>query len=129
MSREKLSFSSTPTVNPGDMQKDEEVSGKFLGLKVVKIPGREDPSTLIRLTDVNGVEFGLWANKSIEQRVMDLQEGEVYIFVALGEMKNQKTGRKFKGFDVYHGTSDELTFDLAEAQEPEPKPVSGRGRK
>lgn len=126
MAREKLesNFDDTPTISPGDLRKDEEVNGKFIGLKTVNIKGRTEPSTILRLEDKNGVAFNMWSNASISQKIDDFNEGEVYIFVALGKQRNEKTGRDFNAFDVYHGTADELTFDVEAAiGEPEPEPV------
>ena len=131
MAREKLesNFEDTPTISPGDLRKDEEVNGKFIGLKQVKVKNRD--ATLLRLEDVNGVAFNMWSNASIGQQLDSLQEGEVYIFVALGKQRNENTGRDFNGIDIYHGTPDELTFDVEAAlgepePEPEPKPAPKR---
>jgi hypothetical protein len=129
VAREKLesNFDNTPTISPGDMQKGDEVSGKFIGLKQVKVKNRD--ATILRLEDKNGVAFNMWSNASIGTQLDSLQENEVYIFVALGKQRNENTGRDFNAFDVYHGTPDELTFDIESALEPEPEPVPVAGRK
>jgi hypothetical protein len=127
VAREKLNFSNTPAVKPGDLKVGEEVVGRYIGLKVINIPGQETPSTLIRLTDKDGEEFGLWANTSLRFKLNDMTEGEVYAFVALGPTKNPKTNRTFDAFDVFKCTPDEL--EQADSA-PEPEPVAaGNGRK
>ena len=123
---EKLGFTQTPTIRPSDLKEGEEVNGQFLGLKIVPSKKYDKPMTLIRLEDVNGVEFALRANSALLNYVDALQEGQIYVFVALGSQRNEKTGRYFDAFDVFPGDAEELTFDVTaapeEAEEPRPAP-------
>lgn len=122
---EKLGFTQTPTIKATDLEAGDEINGQFIGIKQVATKKYDRPMLLIRLEDKNGKEFALRANSAIEQQVDQLQEGQIYVFVALGEQKNPKTGRDFHAFEIYPGDADELTFDIDEAiveEELAPKP-------
>lgn len=120
---EKLGFTQTPTIRASDLQAGEEINGQFIGLKVIPSKKYDRPMTLIRLEDVNGKEYALRANSALLNYVDTLQEGQIYVFVALGKQNNPKTGRNFDGFDVYPGDQSELTFDIEAALEADPEPA------
>jgi hypothetical protein len=96
--RKELTFGDG--ISAKDLKKGDVISGIFLGLREVKIAGRDEPGIIIQLQSKDG-PVDLWAPTSLQSIASQLATGTPYEFEYQGKTRNPKSGRDFHAFKVF----------------------------
>src|SRR3990167_10500700 len=85
-------------VDNWDPELQGELVGKYLGKK--ENIGRNN-STVYQFEQEDGKKIGVWGSAVIDNRMKEVQIGDMVKMVYLGKVNNPKSGRTFKNFDVF----------------------------
>jgi hypothetical protein len=99
----------------GSIFKFEEKGDNFEGTLVNirrDVTTRNGLSDVADFLDMDGNPFSIFLTAGLKTRMDEKLKGERLLITYIGEMTNEKTGRKFKAFDVavWEDDSDEIPF-------------------
>jgi len=87
-------------INPTwDFTKEKELIGTYVGAETKVGPNE---SNLYTFRKGDGSLISVWGNTVLDTRFKNLAEGEELKVVYNGKVDNEKTGRSYHSFDVYH---------------------------
>ena len=82
-----------------DFREEKEFVGFYVNAETEVGPNK---SNLYNFKKENGEVISVWGNTVLDTRFKNLVEGEEVKILYKGKVKNEKTGREYHNFEVYH---------------------------
>ncbi|EKD84720.1 MAG: hypothetical protein ACD_38C00169G0021 [uncultured bacterium] len=82
-----------------DYENEKELIGVYLSKEVEVGPNK---SNLYSFKKSDGLVVGIWGSTILDNRFKGIAFGEEVKVVYLGMVKNEKTGREYHNFEIYH---------------------------